>query len=401
MSSDSSKKIVLAKNKFSNSQLSSSQFSRSPSTPHFPPLPITQNRFSPLTPQPRPRPPFSSIVKTPESKLIVQTSTSSPISSNTLPYSSNPSTKIIKILEPLEVEKVKQSFLTLIDFLYPRGYHFYIDEYKTREYYQAILIDSESAIIRHNFNKEDPHKIAYSQVKILKVLTLEDWNSKPYISKTLSNFPTYPQFNYYDYQEAWDKAFLLRNYDHSWFFQFDDQFSNIYPKWFVKWFKYFGILPEAFPKEVSEAFSKFTDYFQQDGTPIFEYVLQFMSLFRIPWISSWTYVFEDEKPSSLSPPLLHRQYKFKWWNKFSIEKANVQMVNKYYKELTAQYEKTPAIDSKFNKEDQEYIQRIQACSSQEELLKILNEVRHSPSPSRKSSPDTEIFQDSQDPYDLM
>lgn len=396
-----SKKIVLAKNKFSNSQATSSQFSR---PPYFPPLPITQtqNRFTPLTPQVRPRPPFSSIVKTPEAKPIVQASTSTPISSNTLPYITNPNTKIIKILEPTEVDKIRKSFLTLIDFLYPRGCHFYQDEYKTREYYQAILIDSESAIIRHNFNKEDPSKIAYSQVKILKILTLEDWNSKPYISKTLSNFPSYPQFNYYDYQEAWDKAFLLRNYDHSWFFQFDDNFSNIYPRWFVKWFKYMGIRPEAFPKEISEAFSKFTTYFQQDGIPIFEYVLQFMSIFRIPWISSWTYIFEDENPSSLSPPLLHRQYKFKWWNKFSVEKANTQKVNKYYKDLIAQSEEKPLIqDSTIPKEDQDYIQRIQACGSQEEMLKILNEIRHSPSPSRKSSPDTEIFQDSQDPYDMI
>ena len=403
MSSDSSKKIVLAKNQFS-----SSQFSRSPSkTPHFPPLPIIQNRFAPLTPGPRPRPPYSSIIQKLESKPIVQKSipsTSSSISPATIPYLTNPNTKIIKILESIEVEKVQKSFFTLIDFLYPKGCHFYNGEYKTREYYQAILQDSESALIRHNFNNQDPSKIAYSQVKILRVLTLEDWNSKPYISKTLSNFPSYPQYNYYDYQEAWEKTFLLRNYDHSWFFQFDDNFSNIYPTWFIKWFKYMGIRPEAFPKDISEAFSKFTDYFQQDGTPIFEYTLQFMSTFRIPWISSWTYIFEEEKSTELSPPLLYRQYKFKWWNKFSIEKANVQVVSKYYKELTAQYEKslkTPVLSSNIQKEDQEYIQRIQACDSQEEMLKILNEIRHSPSPSRKSSPDTELFQDSQDPYDMM
>ena len=180
------------------------------------------------------------------------------------------------------MKKFNKAFFTLIDFLYPKGSHFYTDDYKNREYYQSILIDTESVIIKHNFNKGDSSKIAFSQVKIFKVLTLEYWNSKPYISKTLSNFPSYPQFNYYNYQEAWEKTFLLRNYDHSWFFQFDDQFSNIYPKWFVKWFKYMGIRPEAFPKEISEAFSRFTNYFQLNGVPIFEYVLQFMSLFRIP-----------------------------------------------------------------------------------------------------------------------
>ena len=120
-SSNSSKKIVLSKNKFSNSQLSSS----SSQTPQFPPLPIspTPNRFAPLVPKPIvPRPPFSSIVKPLEAKSIIQASTSKPIvqaststhsTSNALPYSINPDTKIIKILEPIEVEKVQQSFFYL------------------------------------------------------------------------------------------------------------------------------------------------------------------------------------------------------------------------------------------------------------------------------------------------
>ena len=285
----------------------------------------------------------------------------------------------------------------MIDFIYPKGSHFYVDDYKNREYYQCILIDTESVEISHNCNKDDP-KIAFSQVKILKVLTLEEWGSKPYISKVLSNFPSYPQYNYYDYQEAWEKTFLIRNYDHSWFFQFDNQFSNTYPKWFIHWFRFMGIRPEAFPKEeISEAFSRFTTYFQQDGVPIFEYALQFMSLFRIPWISSWTYIFVDENPSTNSPPLLKRQYRFKWWNKFIIQKANVQAVDNYYKQLTTNYQDPPIQDSRL--EDQEYIKRIQACTTQEEIQRILNEVRHSPSSSRKS--DTEIFQDSQDPYEMM
>ena len=233
---------------------------------------------------------------------------------------------------------------------------------------------------------------------------MEDWNSKPYNSKTLSNFSTYPQYNYYDYQDAWEYAFLLRNFDHSWFFQFDEDFSNIYPRWFVKWFKYMGIIPEAFPKEISEAFSRFVEYFQHDGTPIFEYTLQFMSVFRIPWICLWTYNFQEESPTELSPPLLYRQYRCKWWNKFIITKAISQAVTKYYKELTTQYEtslKSPIRDIKASNEDQEYIQRLSGCNSPEEILRIVNEIRQSPSHSKHSSPGTEVFQDSQDPYDMI
>ncbi|KAD2805710.1 hypothetical protein E3N88_39087 [Mikania micrantha] len=412
MSKDS-KKIVLTNQPLSKSSPLASSSQRTP----LPTIP-TINRFAPLSSSPRPRPPYASIIQTrilpssiinssPSKSITNPTSSKSPRpfiqKSESIAYSVNPNYKIIKILEPLEVEKVSQNFLTLIDYLYPKYCHFYKNDQKPREYYQSILIDTGSINIQHIFNSQDNSKIDYSKVKIRKIISLEEWRAKPFTQKTLSNFHSYPQYSYYDYQEACENTFSLRNCNHSWFFYFDEEFSNTYPRWFIKWFQYMGIIPAAFPTENSTTFNKFTDYFKQEGTHVFEYTLQFMSVFRIPWIFSWTYHYQEEKPAELSPLLLIRHYRTKWWNKFSINKADTIAVQKFYKEITKQYEKEiPQNPHSQQLEDQDYIIRLQSCSTPEEIQRIISAIKNSPSPSssKKSNPeDSDLFQDSQDPYD--
>ncbi|KAD3069263.1 hypothetical protein E3N88_37143 [Mikania micrantha] len=408
MSKDSKNKKIVLTNQPSSSSSSSLGT----------PLPIN-NRFAPISPfssrprslipivTPNPisfRPPYSSVIQTrilpPSitniSKTPIKNSNPSSSSDSSL-YSINPNSKVVKILEPIEEEKVQHSFLTLIDFLYPRNCHFYDNEYKTIEYYQPILVDTGSVDIQHILNSQNPSKIDYSKIKIRKVITLEEWKSKPFVQKTLSNFHSYPQYNDYDYQEAWEKALLFRNFNHSWFIYYDDQFSNNYPRWFIKWFKYMGIIPDAFPKEISIAYNKFIDYFKQDGTPDFEYTLQFMTIFRIPWIFSWTYHYQVQQ--NISPPLLLRHYRSKWWNKFSIAKANVSSVQNYYRSITSQHErsiKSPVNLSLNTFEDQDYIIRLQSCSTLEEMQRIISEIKkNSPSQSKNSNTDD----NSQDPYE--
>ncbi|KAD4585860.1 hypothetical protein E3N88_23461 [Mikania micrantha] len=172
MSKDS-KKIVLSKSK---SSLSASSSSNSP-------LPI-YNSFTPLSPFPRlrpssptpisSRPPYSSIVQTtrmlPQSIIRPNTPSVSTSTTDSSLYIINPNHKIIKILEPIEEEKVSQSFLTLIDYLYPRNCHFFDSDKKNIDYYQAILVDTESVVIQHILNSQNPSKIDYSKIKIKKVI---------------------------------------------------------------------------------------------------------------------------------------------------------------------------------------------------------------------------------------
>ncbi|GJY79214.1 hypothetical protein Tco_0485015, partial [Tanacetum coccineum] len=179
MSSD--KKIVLPKPRLPT-----------PFTPKMPspPSPIaqTQNRFIHLTPYP---PTTSPITRPTYSALAHMQGISqdlnrlpTPISPINIPRSPsinpefqvNPNKQVIKILEPIEEQKLNQSFNT----------NFYTNDYQTREYYEAVLVDSKSIQVRHNYNREDPTKIDFSKVKIFKVLSPEDWNNRPCKVTTVS-----------------------------------------------------------------------------------------------------------------------------------------------------------------------------------------------------------------------
>nr|GEX15388.1 hypothetical protein CTI12_AA514850 [Tanacetum cinerariifolium] len=213
----------------------------------FPSSPlISQNKFIPLSPysspySPRPRPTYSALASLPsmsQSSTPYTRSPSIPSSSSNITRSPsdkpefqiNPNKKIIKILEPLEEKKLNQGFVSLIEYLYPRNAHFYNNDWQTKEYYEMILRESQSIMVYQSHSKEFPKKIEYSKVKILKVLSLEEWGNKPHTNKVLAGYPEYPAYNYYDYQEARYKTFLLRNHNHSWFLHFAEEFPNKYPK---------------------------------------------------------------------------------------------------------------------------------------------------------------------------
>nr|GEY04746.1 reverse transcriptase domain, zinc finger, CCHC-type, aspartic peptidase domain protein [Tanacetum cinerariifolium] len=82
----------------------------------------------------------------------------------------------------------------------------------------------------------------------------------------------------------------------------------------------------------------------------------------------------------------------KWWKQIDERQADIQAVIDYHNSLIKISPKTSKAKTQII--DLETIERIQrAGSSKEEIQKILNEVKRSPSPSE------DIFQDSQDPYD--
>nr|GEY52065.1 enzymatic polyprotein [Tanacetum cinerariifolium] len=230
---NSDKKIVLPRPKLPSPP--------SPSTP-------TQNRFIALTPHP---PTYSSIARPAYSALArlqgmphspVPYTRSPTIATSPLPsiprspsnkpeFQINPHKHIIKILKPIEEQKLSHGFPSLMEYIFSKDAKFYNNDYQTRMYYEAVLTDSQSVQIRHNYNKDKPEEIDFSKVKIMKVLSPEDWGNRTFTNKVLSCYPDYHGYNYYDYIEAWNKAFLLKAHYHTWFFHFSENFSLRYPRW--------------------------------------------------------------------------------------------------------------------------------------------------------------------------
>ncbi|GKD57651.1 hypothetical protein Tco_1291038 [Tanacetum coccineum] len=377
---------------------------RLPSPPS--PLTQTQNRFISLTPYPPTqssitRPTYSALARLqgmPQSPNLYNrspttaSSSSIPRSPSSKPeFQVNPNKQVIKILEPIEEQKLSQGFPSLMDYIFPQNTNFYNNDYQTREYYEAVLIDSQSVQIRHNYNKEDQKKIDFSKVKIIKVLSPEDWGNKPFTNKVLSCYPDYPGYNYYDYIEAWNKAFLLKAHFHTWFFHFSEEFSLKYPRWFTKWYKIMGIIPEVFPPQVLAGYNQYKVLFKQETVPSFEYSLQFSAIFKLPWILSFTHKKQEAEGSS--PPLLLRQFSVKWWKQIEESQANKEAVIKYHSSLIQESPRISISTTKFPMTNMDIAKKIKECENKQELERFINEIRSSPTPSE------DLFQDSQDPYD--
>ena len=122
-----------------------------------------------------------------------------------------------------------------------------------------------------------------------------------------------------------------------------------------------GLIPKCLPDEVLNEFLKFKELFVQP-IPEFEYLLQVSMLFKIPWIMSWTY--------------------------------NYQEIHLSTKAKTEEIEDAPLPDP-------ELVARILNAtgSSHEELHRLLQDIHRSLTESNESTPTTQLLQDAQDLFD--
>ncbi|PWA39968.1 reverse transcriptase domain, Zinc finger, CCHC-type, Aspartic peptidase domain protein [Artemisia annua] len=84
-----------------------------------------------------------------------------------------------------------------------------------------------------------------------------------------------------------------------------------------------------------------------------------------------------------------REFSARWWNAVSEDQADMKAVMSHYNSLV----RSPSPGPSCSNTDDDTIKRIQECKSKEEIQRILDEVRKSPTPSE------ELYQDSQDPYE--
>ena len=176
-------------------------------------------------------------------------------------------------------------------------------------------MDTDSVEITHNTDKNNPQRIAFSKCQILRVMTIADWNQKPFTCKAFSQ-PFHPMsYNYMDYMDAWYNMFYLQSYQHSWFIQFSRNCNTKFPAWFQKWWTFFGLLDSIFPTDIQEKFNfyKSKTSSQNINQPR---LLTFCSRLRIPWILTWNIIKKQEQPLPF-PLSLSREFSIKWWDKFN------------------------------------------------------------------------------------
>nr|GEW61849.1 reverse transcriptase domain, zinc finger, CCHC-type, aspartic peptidase domain protein [Tanacetum cinerariifolium] len=100
---------------------------------------------------------------------------------------------------------------------------------------------------------------------------------------------------------------------------------------------------------------------------------------------------QEEEAEGSSPPLLLRQFSVKWWKQITKSQADKEAVISYHNSLIQESPRPFTPRKPMTNDD--VAKRIRDCKSDEDLTRIINEIRSSPTPSE------DIFQDSQDPYE--
>ena len=161
-----------------------------------PTFPIqTSNFFQVLSPEFPPLQPSKSFIQASKStfKSILVQSQSSPSTISPLPspsafstsqYVRKPKTIEIAFIEPeFNFEEVHK----ILPYIFPEGVNFNSNNpLKTRQFYEFILVDIDSVKITYNIDKNNPRRIAFFECQILRVMTLTDWNQKPFTCKAFS-----------------------------------------------------------------------------------------------------------------------------------------------------------------------------------------------------------------------
>ncbi|KAK9739978.1 hypothetical protein RND81_03G001700 [Saponaria officinalis] len=154
---------------------------------------------------------------------------------NTSPF---PGYFVKSTFEPLNLTKYRTTpsvheFRVNNSKIFAQGIHWFSDNIsKNQRFYEFILVDSGSADIKHE--RDSTGKISYSKIIINKVNSSDDW-IEPFAEKDFSMRFIPQTYSYNDYKNAWSRALLLEDFDHSWFITFNKLCPQRFPIWFYQW----------------------------------------------------------------------------------------------------------------------------------------------------------------------
>ncbi|CAN4121268.1 unnamed protein product [Withania somnifera] len=141
---------------------------------------------------------------------------------------------------------------------------------KTRIFYEAILVDTQSINIEH-IRKEGSDYISYSKIVIKRIWIPFEWQTDHLHTPIPLSIEHKPQmYMWYDYRDAWFNFLYLRP-RHTWFVKYGDELrTKIIPRWFYEWWNTFG--------------GNMTEYIQ---------MCKFFITKRISYIISWSFEIKE------------------------------------------------------------------------------------------------------------
>ena len=228
--------------------------------------------------------------------------------------------------------------------------------YKSRSYYENILITTGSIEVRH-FTDQNSNIYNFSKVLIKQVISAEEWGLSTLKEKEFIH-PVQKitlKYNYWDYVESFYKTFLYINpkRKHSWFFKVcQKMYNKSLPNWFINWWISYGpsiqILPEIYKGLYVEwvgVSPKLIDMMTKtNGNKEIIPSLLFFIEFSIPWIWKWA---PEVNYASDQIPQLERVFFTKFWRKMLVKnpengeinsKETLDLIKRTIAEYKTQYE---------------------------------------------------------------
>ncbi|XP_033139066.1 uncharacterized protein LOC117130003 [Brassica rapa] len=302
--------------------------------PHLQGRTLTPNPYSALAEYPPLS--YSKAVSEKSSKMEAQSSTATPnTTSNT-----TPNTKPVYYTKPYKQHLMTTPYTKPVNLTQLKTFInrvFYEDSpwptdniTKNQSFYEYILVDSKSIEITHYKDKTNPNLINYSTCKFLRICSTQDLGFIHHHTTKPFSTPGYhiDGYTYTDYKNAFFRAFLLRPYDHSWFFSFDQNCTKTIPGWFNEWWYWYGPADPIYPDQVLKTSYPFykKHVFDQPVGPLNK--IWFHIDMGIPWICSWHFTLAialQDMPYSLL-----REFRVKWWEKYNLDRCSLAGIQKYF-----------------------------------------------------------------------
>ncbi|KAG5576454.1 hypothetical protein H5410_056588 [Solanum commersonii] len=159
---------------------------------------------------------------------------------------------------------------------------------KTRRFYEAILIDTDSIEIEHS--RDANNYIQYSRFTFKKILDPFEWfvdHLHTPIALTMTDRPQ--TYNWYDYKAAWMNFLYLRP-RHTWFVKYSLNITKAtIPRWFYEWWNLFGGIEKILPQQLLNRFEEFQTKEGISTLPEHIKLCKFYIQKRISYIITWNF----------------------------------------------------------------------------------------------------------------
>ena len=249
------------------------------------------NRFTPLGTIPKPN--YSSVLASSYDPYALTTvnqpvKTVFPRVSYTSQYVKKPHVQNLFYIESNRVS-ITDPFRLATGYFPPMFHWIPENSEKTVNYYAEILTHENSITIK-GIKDKMTGKVIYHSAFINNFISERMWG--PNLASTRMLPKCNVPYCYHDYITAWFRFMLHQNeiMSHSWFVNFDKDFSSPLPLWFGRWWTQFGSIPDIFPDPLKGSFDYFSENFKVNSYGAkFSPSLHFIKKYKVPWILKWQY----------------------------------------------------------------------------------------------------------------